>query len=242
MSAEILDPAALRALQLRPESPVGGRFGSTDYTASVAIPRHLDWVAEHYGPEISASPLPLAFPQFGIVVEFERHVEIAVCNMGRVLDANLRAAVEKFGPVMLRNASLPERDRHAGQRNIFPSLRFHLDRGDTQDDRYSLFWRDPFDETHRMPRTSSTLIVINAVAYLQARREGDKDTHFKSLYQIFENENMQDLIGKVVLEQGWRAPPGTGEICILDNRTVMHASYYPEPSDRGFPIGVRYMY
>jgi hypothetical protein len=242
MSAAILDPAALKALQLNPASPVAGRFGTADYTASVAIPRYLDWVAERYGAEIGASPLPLAFPQFGLVVEFERQVEIAVCDNDRVLDANLRAAVEKFGPIVLRNACLPQRDRHAGQRNIFPSLRFHLDRGDTQDDRYSLFWRDPFDETHRMPRTSSTLIVINAVAYLQARREGESAPHFKSLYQLFENETMPDLIGKVVLEQGWRAPPGTGEICILDNRTVMHASYYADPSERGYPIGVRYMY
>ncbi|MFQ5773970.1 MAG: hypothetical protein ACE5GS_05600 [Kiloniellaceae bacterium] len=137
---------------------------------------------------------------------------------------------------------LPERQRAQGQRNIFPSLRFHLDRGSTQRDRYSLFTRDPFDPVQQAPRTSSTLVLANVVAYLQALRVGHGAHEFRSLYRLFEEEDISPLIDEVVLELPWRAPEGTGEISILDNRTVLHASYYTRDRDKGYPIGVRYLY
>ena len=242
MGNPIVEAATLETLRRAPEKPIRGSVSGVGYTARIGIPNHAEKVASHYGAGGDRSAVPIEFPHFGVIFDFDKPVELSVCDDDRVLDQGLRETVEALGPVILRNAYLPKRDRLEGQRNIFPSLRFHLDRGSTQDDRFSLFWRDPFDEAHRLPRTSSTLIVANAVAYLQAYSEGDRSPQFKSLYQLFETQNLGDIVGKVVLEQAWRAPPGTGEIAILDNRSVLHASYYPRPEDRGYPIGVRYLY
>lgn len=238
----IVGMTALDPLLHKPDESVFGTFGGSAYTARIAIPHHAENVAAHYGSSLSRSAVPLEYPHFGAIIEFTTPVELAVCDENRLLNPGLREIVAALGPVILRNAFLPQRNRREGQRNIFPSLRFHVDRGVTQEDRYSLFWRDPFDEVHRSPRSSSTLILANAVAYLQAQSEGDRTPHFKTLYQLFEAADMSKVIGKVVLEQGWRAPAGTGEIAILDNRTVLHASYYAEPEDRGYPIGVQYLF
>ena len=59
---------------------------------------------------------------------------------------------------------------------------------------------------------SSTPLLANSAAYLQALREG----------------------------QG--VPASTGEIGLLDNRTVLHASYDPRPKQNGYPIAIRYLY
>ncbi len=242
MASLAFETASLDALRRDPGTPVRGNLGEFEYTARICIPNHAENVKKHYGNRAAISIVPIEFPHFGSVFEFDQAVEIPVFDENRTLDQGLRQIVKAFGPIILRNAYLPARHRHEGQRNIFPSLRFHVDRGSTQEDCYSLFWRDPFDETHKMPRTSSTLIVANAVAYLQAYNEGDRTAQFKSLYQLFETETMSEMVGNVVLEQPWCAPAGTGEITILDNRTVLHASYYAHPEDRGYPIGVRYLY
>jgi hypothetical protein len=42
-----------------------------------------------------------------------------------------------------------------------------------------------------------------------------------------------------VLEQPWSAPSGTGEMCVIDNRAVMHASFHRET--RGYKIAVQYL-
>ena len=43
-----------------------------------------------------------------------------------------------------------------------------------------------------------------------------------------------------MLEETWSAPPGSGEIVVFDNRTVLHASY--SSGKAGYPIGVRYLF
>jgi len=60
------------------------------------------------------------------------------------------------------------------QRNIFPDLNFHVDRGGQQESLYSLFTRDPFNETQKEPRTSSTVTIANVAGYLQRLRETGK--------------------------------------------------------------------
>jgi len=236
------ESVSLDALLHEPGAPVRGNLGNVGFAARICIPNYAENVKRHYGDQAARSPVPIEFPNFGSIVEFDQAVEISIFDENRVLDHGLRKIVEALGPVTLRNAYMPAPHRQEGQRNIFPSLRFHVDRGSTQDDCFSLFWRDPFDEVHKMPRSSSTLIVANAVAFLQAHNEGDRTACFKSLYQLFESETMSEMTGNVVLEQPWCAPSGTGEITILDNRTVLHASYYARPEDRGYPIGVRYLY
>lgn len=236
------DLGRLRVLADGRTGRVAGTLGGVPFQARIAIQNHMDKVRQHYAAELRDCALPLQYPQFGVVIDFEQPIELEVHDAGRVLDDGLREVLAQFGPVMLRNAVMPERERAGGQRNIFPSLRFHFDRGATQADRYSLFWRDPFDPVHRDPRTSSTLIVANAVAQLQAFKEGDTSRELKPLYQLYENEDVRPLVGNVVIEQAWSAPPSTGEITILDNRTVLHASYYRRAKDKGYPIGVRYLY
>ena len=136
---------------------------------------------------------------------------------------------------------MSEECRAGGQRNIFPDLQFHYDRSPLQENRFSLFSRDPFDPVQRLPRESSTLILPNLAAYLQAVREGRApEAGEQAKYSIFGSTELDPLIGDILLELPWDAPEGAGELCIFDNRTVYHASYYREA--KGYPIGVRYLY
>lgn len=238
-----IDPSALAALQRNPHTPVEGRLNGTAYTAQIAIPDYGARIERHYGPRLGALDMDFPFRHFGLSIAFKTPVELTVHNDERHLDEDLRALLRCFGPLTLSNAYLPDRARAHAQRNVFPSLSFHIDRGDTQDDRISLFWRDPFDPVQRQPRSSSTLVLANAAAYFQAVKEGHGEHKFKLLYQLFEEEpNIDPLLGEVMVEMGWRKPEGVGEISLLDNRTVLHASYYAKPQYKGYPIAVRYLF
>jgi len=48
-------------------------------------------------------------------------------------------------------------------------------------------------------------------------------------------------MGTIFLEQRWDAPDGCGDICMIDNRSVLHSSY-KRASDHGYRIGARYLY
>ena len=109
-------------------------------------------------------------------------------------------------------------------------------------DSISLFWRDPFDPVQRQPRSSSTLVLANAAAYLQAVKEGYGEHKLKLLYQLFKDQNIDPLFGEVMIDLGWRQPEGVGEIAFIDNRTVLHASYYAQPEHKGYPIAVRSLF
>ena len=236
-----LDPNALVGLQRDPSAAVAGWLAGAANTARIIIPNYATRLERHYGRSPSTLGVDFRFRHFGLAVEFEEPVEVAVHDPKRRLDEGLRALVACFGPVTLRNAHLPDRQRMNGQRNVFPSLSFHVDRSRTQDDHTSLFWRDPFDPVQRMPRSSSTLVLANAAAYLQALKEGHREHEFKQLYQLFEAEEIGALVGEVLVELGWRSPQGVGEIALIDNRTVLRASYYPHPEHKGYGISVRYL-
>jgi hypothetical protein len=237
-----LDPIRLAGLLRDPHEPVHGRLAGVAYAARVAIPDYGSRLARYYGRDPAALGLAFEFRHFGLTIAFEAPVELAVHDGERRLDEGLRALLARFGPVTLRNAYLPERARANGQRNVFQSLSFHVDRGLTQDDHTSLFWRDPFDPVQQQPRSSSTLVLANAAAYLQALKEGRGAHEFKLLYQLFETEEVGPLIGEVMVELAWRAPEGMGEIALIDNRKVLHASYYTRPEHKGYPIAVRYLF
>jgi len=237
-----LAPEALVGLIRNPESVVAGRAAGADFTARLAIPHYRERLTRHYGTDPVNVDLGFDFDHFGLALEFAAPVEVALYDEGRVLDTGVRDIVARFGPVVLRNAYLPERSRSGGQRNIFQSLSFHVDRGITQPDGYSLFQRDPFDPVQQAPRSSSTLILANAAAYLQALKQGATPHAFRQRYSLFEDEDIAAVAGRVMFEQRWDAPAGTGELVVLDNRTVLHASYYARPSGKGYPIGVRYLF
>ena len=45
-----------------------------------------------------------------------------------------------------------------------------------------------------------------------------------------------------MVELDWRAPEGVGEIALVDNLTVLHASYYAHPKFQGYPTAVRCLF
>ncbi len=237
------DPVVLNGLaqgDVRGAILLSGR--RTTYNAAIAIRNYDARLERHYGQSIAGVGLEGRFRHFGLVLEFENPAEIALHDDGRRLDDGIRALVERYGPVLFRNAYLSDRAREGCQRNVFKSLSFHLDRGSTQADHYSLFWRDPFDAVTRMPRTSTTLVISNIAAYLQAVREGAGPHVFRQRYELFQPKVPNGLIGELLFELPWSAPEGTGEIAVLDNRTVLHASYYVHAHERGYPIAVRYLF
>lgn len=52
---------------------------------------------------------------------------------------------------------------------------------------------------------------------------------------------ISNYLGKLILEQPWNLAEGTGEICLQDNRQLLHASYDRNASQNGYRIGVRYL-
>lgn len=243
----------LNTLARAPGKTISGKAGgpgvSNAFRARAAIPDYGGKISEHYAEFIGNGladlsrriSIPFDFSSFGLIIHFDEPQEIKLYDEDFALDQDVKDAIAEFGPVILRNAYMSSKCRSEGQRNIFPDLSFHIDRGSTQDNQYSLFCRDPFDEVQKAPRESSTLLIANIVGHLQARKEGQAPSDCpKKLYAIFDNEDLAPLFKTILLHQPWDEPKGTGEICVLDNRTVLHASYYR--SAQGYPIGVRYLF
>ncbi len=231
------------------EKTLSGKAGSNTFRARVAIPYYGRNISEHYAEFIGPGLADLGrristsfdFSSFGLIIQFDKPQEIKLYDEDFVLDQDVKEAIAEFGPVILRNAYMSSKCRSEGQKNIFPDLSFHIDRGSTQDNQYSLFCRDPFDDVQKAPRASSTLLIANIVGYLQAKKQGQNPPeHLKKLYAIFEDEDLAPLFETILLHQPWDEPEGSGEICVLDNRTVLHASYYR--TAQGYPIGVRYLF
>ena len=97
----------------------------------------------------------------------------------------------------------------------------------------------------RHPRLSSTIFVANIVAWLEMVRTGRANANtergIRASYDLFQEGRAAKLFGKVILEQPWDAPEGIGEISVIDNRTVLHATYDKQTKQRGYPIGARYL-
>ena len=249
----IIAEPALDALAKTPLQPIEGKVNGSAFQARIGIPAYAENVARHYNGICGGKleqlcrkiEIPPAFPNFGLVCEFDRPVELAVHDDDLTLDEGLRRIIDRFGPIIIYNASLPTDARREAQRNIFPNLNFHFDRGPNQPTQYSLFFRDPADPVQVKPRESSTVFVANVVAHLQYAKEGHfrpEDKPWRSRYDIFtEEEDFDGLVGDIVLEHAWNRPEGTGEISLLFNRTVLHASYYRKTNTKGYPIGVRYL-
>ncbi len=141
-----LDPRHLAGLLRAPDAPLEGRLAGVAYQARVAIPDYAARIERHYGRDPAALGMAFGFRHFGLVIAFEAPVEVAVHDADRRLDPGLRALVARFGPVVLRNAHLPERERANGQRNVFQSLSFHVDRGQIP----TVLDIDPFHGAHRL--------------------------------------------------------------------------------------------
>ncbi len=247
------DADAFEPLLANPEGQVQGLFEGTPYIARVAIPHYGERISRHYrdilpdglGAACAGAEIPFDLSQFGLIVTFAKPAEIAVHDANMGLDEEIRALVNRFGPVIFRNATVEESVREKFHRNIFPHLRFHFDRGPNVPNQFSCFTRDPNDSEQRHPRTSSTLFIANIVSWLELVRTGSctpgGETGVRPNYDLFEGADMAPLLDNIILEQPWSEPEGTGEIAVIDNRTLLHASYHKNALNKGYRIGARYL-
>lgn len=252
-AAHALDPRAFAALAAGLEREVAGKLAGVDFRACIAIPDYGKKIARHYRPQMrgglpaacARAEIPFDLSEFGLLIEFERPVEIAVHDPSMDLDDGMRALVGRFGPVILRNALVDRAVRGRFHRNIFPPLRFHVDRGPSMPNQYSCFTRDPMDAEQRGPRASSTLFIAPIVAWLEEAKNGAGSwaaaRGVKASYDLFKDLDVAALFGSVILEQPWTAPLGVGEIAVLDNRTVLHATWHKDGRTPGYRIGARYL-
>ena len=240
-------------LSKNPYETMEGIHDGTRFEIRVAIPAYDNIVKNHYSAFIpqtlsqinSRLVLPASFKHFGVIIKFEQQREVAFYDADMRLDDGLREAIKRFGPVIIKNAFMNDKRRSDGHRNRFPQLKFHVDRGVNQAERHSYYHRDPFDPEQIEPRTSSTLFISNVVGYLQAMKEkkcsvNDNEVHITTM-DLFHEEDVQSLLNKIILEHAWNELKGTGEISIIDNTTVLHSSYYLNPTLKGYRIGVRYL-
>jgi hypothetical protein len=243
----------LNQLINNPYSTIEGQFGKSDYVAKLALPNYSQRLLNHYGAVLHGNlssysqkvRIPYSFKHFGVIIDFIEATELELHDAEMVLDEGLRQIIARTGPLIIRNAYMVAKFRDQGHRNRFPHLNFHIDRSENQPTQYSMYTRNPFDPEQQYPRTSSTLFIPSIVGNLQAVTENQpnaaNDVGIRNTYTLFNNENMKTLLGDIVLEHGWDRPEGVGEISMLDNRTALHASYYRNPAEKGYKIGVRYL-
>jgi len=248
----VIGDEGIAALQLEPDGTFTGRAAGSPFKAKIAIPQYAARIARHYanllpqGLKAACDALGIApaFDNFGLIVDFEQPVELQLYDSNLVVNDDLRRAIDAFGPVVMRNAHVHQRERGKCQHNIFPDLRFHTDRGGSQPNQISMYTRDCSDPVQREPRTSSTIFIANAVGPLQAKREANGNAapeDFKIRYDIFQAAPLDQLLGDIVLDQPWTASTPVGEIAAIDNRSVLHASYYRNQRAAGYAIGTRYL-
>jgi len=247
------DSSWLDKIIKNPDQEFSGTLGSLKYSAKIIIPYYKKNIDAYFKDlidtsleyECAAAEIPFNFDHFGIAINFQSPVEVNLYDDESKLHDGLCDIMARVGPIVLRNVYFSSAIRDQGHRNRFPQFQFHIDRSEVQITRYSLYTRNPFDEEQKHPRTASTLFTPNIAAYLQAVKQNqlqknvDKGAPTSSL--LFEKENLEDIMGKVILEQTWSEPEGTGEIAMIDNATVLHASYYRDASQSGYRIGVRYL-
>ena len=247
------NPQWLSQLTNKPMSSIEGNFSNARYSARLALPEYAKRLVEHYNDLLrgdlygyaSQVEIPFSFRHYGLIIQFNEPVSLELHDDDMVLDEGLRHIIAQVGAVIIRNAYMVARFRDRGHRNRFPHLNFHIDRSVNQPTQYSMYTRNPFDEEQKYPRTSSTLFIPSIVGNLQAVREGlvsaKSEKGLRGTYTLFTRENPDTFLDKVVLEHAWDEPEGVGEISMLDNRTSLHASYYRDPSVKGYKIGVRYL-
>jgi len=247
-----ISPADYDTLTRAPGQPLSGQMGRAGFTAQVAIAGYSAKVKDHYGALYGESlndacdtaEITSLFENFGLICRFDAPTELNIHDQDRVLDPAIKVAIDRFGALILKNAYLGEVDREQGQHNIFPNLKFHFDRASNQVEQYSMYSRNPFNPEQVEPRESSTVFIGNDVACCQDHKEGHLSGVKKwrrTNHVLFAGEDVPKLIGNVILEHPWDEPKGTGEISLIDNRTILHASYYRSSSRGGYRIGVRYL-
>ncbi|MFT4930057.1 MAG: hypothetical protein ACI8WB_006193, partial [Phenylobacterium sp.] len=227
----------IESLLKDPYKVIPAMVGNSQAHIHINIPDYFNQLQQFYGntilPDlptvIHRSGIDFDTLHFGLVICFEEPVILTMHNQALELLGNSKALISQFEVVTIINASLDQESRDYGHRNRFPHLKFHRDRNELQPTPYSLYTRNPFDPEQRKPRISSTVFIANLVAYLQCMKQRDyqqiAEKGSQSHYNIFKEEDISQIIGKVILEHRWDATEGTGEISMLDNRRSLHASF-----------------
>ena len=248
MSIFNIKKETLQKLQDTPLTPINEVINGTHCVLSIGIPNYKSKIIAHYHEynlknTCQITQTPFNFQHLVLTCTFHQPTELQLHDSEMKMNDSMRLATSMFGSCIIRNAYLTNEHRDFGHRNRFPNLNFHRDRNPAQDTHFSFFTRNPFDEEQKFPRKSSTLIIPNIVAHLQKAKEtnlpfGRDGT--MATYTLFENDNITDLFSKIIYNQAWDQPEDVGEICSIDNATVLHASYYPT-NEKGYRIGVRYL-
>ena len=243
-----LDPANcfsrenIKNLIKNPCKPLVLKIGSNTVRCSIAIADIAGKIKKHFAkfPETDEQLKNMSFKHFGFIVESEKEINLDIFDKDLNLNPHLKYIIDTLGVCSIKNIKLENPAKKEFQKNIFPDLMFHIDRGRHFDNQYSLFYRNPDDPKHRLPRTTTSLIMPNAAAHLQAIKENclTPSSHINS--KLFTNVPAGPAIDEYMVEQKWDAPELNGEICFFDNRTVMHASYHH--GDFGYQIAVQYLF
>jgi hypothetical protein len=247
------DPDITRQLLKNPASSVDGHICGKSCEFKIVSPYYVELISQHYNNQLKHDlnyyhdhlKIPILFSHFGLCIDFNEPTELHLHNEEMILPDAVKVLLKNFGALTFRNAYLDSSVRDMGHRNRFPQLNFHVDRIPSQVSYYSVYTRNPFDEEQKQPRTSSTLFVPMLVAYLQGMVEGKtKLLSEEGLINnaiLYNEDDIKQLLNNVVVEHAWDRPMGTGEISIINNCNVMHASYYPDTYNKGYRIGVRYL-
>jgi hypothetical protein len=234
-------PDILERLLRQPDLPVRGTASGQSFTARILVPEIGRAARTHYAdlPDVERELAAMPFRHFGLSVRFDAPHRLPAFDADLHLAPDLRRAIDAVGVCIFSNAVLPVAPDKVFQKNIFPDLKFHTDRGGLFDNQVSLFYRNPKDPEHRPPRRTSTLIIPNAVFRMQAAREGLLEKAAARNLELFDPQSVRDAVGKVMVEMAWDGPDGTGEVCLFDNRTVVHASHHD--GEKHYPIAVQYL-
>ena len=243
----------LKTLLNTPHREIHGSYNEHDYMAKLVIPDYVTRINEHYrditkgnlSSICQQAQIPFTFTHFGVMITFSEATELTLHDDDLNLEDGLHQLIAGVGAVIIKNAYMSSKLRKIGHRNRFPHLNFHVDRTANQPTHYSMYARDPFDDEQQYPRTSSTLFIPNIVGHLQGIKEGlvdpGTDKGARGTYTLFTKEPVNELMQNIILEHRWDEPKGVGEISMLDNLTLLHASFYRNPNEVGYKIGVRYL-
>ena len=243
----------LKTLLNNPHRELNGDYNGHGYVAKLVIPDYANRINEHYRDITKGNlnsiclqaQIPFSFTHFGVEIHFNESTELTLHDDELNLEDGLHQLIAMVGAVIIKNAYMPGNLRSVGHRNRFPHLNFHVDRTANQPTHYSMYARDPFDAEQQFPRTASTLFIPNIIAHLQGIKEGlinpNTDKGVRGTYTLFSKEPVHELMQKIIIEHRWDQPKGVGEISMLDNLTLLHASYYREAAKTGYKIGVRYL-
>ena len=136
----------INALNRNPDQPVGGEILGVSGSFEVCIPGHAQLADQHYGALGAGQKNGTAdFRNFGVRISLDEETELIVNDEERVLVPEIRNLVKEFGAVFIVNGLVEQNLEFGPQKNIFPDLSFHIDRGMTQPNRYSLYTRDSRD-------------------------------------------------------------------------------------------------